>query len=201
MKNEMMKSLEVSNLFGLKDKETKKVLRKTQIDTIHRDKNGDKSLIDREFINNLYDVISKLVELRVDKDELTQKEKKDFFKSCFLFLLSSSSKLNYYSMMVDTIFILNKKTKEILLDVIFTIEKNDLGYVYKLIDNKTNNEYSYGYKVNLIPTSNNRNYTPHTKSPHIVKTHIRRQPYGSKENPQYKEIIIKSFIKGVQKVG
>lgn len=48
---------------------------------------------------------------------------------------------------------------------------------------------------------NRVDYKPHTKSPHIVKKHYRNQPYGSRDNPQYRRIEIKSFVKGGKKVG
>ena len=50
----------------------------------------------------------------------------------------------------------------------------------------------------LLPTvSNNMFYQQHHKKPHNVNGHWRNQPYGSRNNPQYKRIWINDFKKGV----
>jgi hypothetical protein len=69
------------------------------------------------------------------------------------------------------------------------IDDNSL-LVWNVVDNST-------YKQ----PQNRSDYKTHTKSPHIVKKHYRNQPYGSRDNPQYRRIEIKSFVKGGKKVG
>lgn len=55
-------------------------------------------------------------------------------------------------------------------------------------------------KTKLQP-QNRGDYKSQKKSPHTVKTHYRKQPYGSRENPKYRMIKIESFVKGGKKVG
>jgi len=44
-------------------------------------------------------------------------------------------------------------------------------------------------------STNTKFYQSHHKSPHSVNGHWRNQPYGSRDNPQYKRIWIDSFEK------
>lgn len=77
------------------------------------------------------------------------------------------------------------------------IDKYFIQYIKEnTIEFYTYDEFVNEFNPQSIQPSNNCNYKLHTKSPHFVNGFWRNQPYGSRNNPQYKKIWIESFNRG-----
>lgn len=121
-----------------------------------------------------------------------------------------------YTKFTSSSFILNKKLKCVkkeigkkpLVSMVYgllqynkTYSKKIDKYFIQYIKQNTIKFYTYDEFVKefnpyKIQPSNRGDYKPHTKSHHTVNGFYRNQPYGSRENPQYKKIRVESFQRG-----
>lgn len=88
-------------------------------------------------------------------------------------------------------FPMNKNKVEFFVGLTYNNFKLYLGNPYKFKVNKKETVQSQSIPLN------NQSYQPCYKTPHSVNGHWRNQPYGSRDNPQYKRIWISEFDKGV----
>ncbi len=114
-----------------------------------------------------------------------------------------------YTKFCTSSFITKKAMKTMIEDLIkgtflfINKDKSINKFFIQYIKQNTINYYSFDEYIkefNPQQQSHYRWYQPNTKSAHTVNGFWRNQPYGSRQNPQYKRIWVNSFDRGSRKV-
>jgi len=195
MIKEMITSKEVGIRLGIKKRHVDMIFKKSQVPTIHRDNLGNKTLMERENFNAIFDLLNQMVKCysNSSNSKITKKWKKNFILSMFSRRLETYNKERPISHSID-IFDPKDNNKHVLNITVFTNCRYDSFLLIDFNDNQR--EYKFGNAFVASQSTNNKNHQSHHKSPHMVNGYWRNQPYGSRNNPQYKRIWISDFYKG-----
>ena len=187
---------EISKIFGVKRNMVNYLFRKSDIPTIHRDSNGNKTLMEKESFSVVFDVVTKIIETHTKPYLLSKKQKSHWMFMFFTNILNGFQNIDKTSQFTNVKGI---ALIDDLIDVIVLID----GFFerFLLIDKNTDEEYIFGKLLEDTISSNNVNHQSSPKSHHTVNGFWRNQPYGSRNNPNYKRIWVNSFERGCKKVG
>jgi len=188
MKKLYFTSKEIGFKFGVKHKVIEKLFRKSKVPTLHRDSSNNKTLIERENFNIIFDLLTKMYECYIGNEYMSKKN-----KSMFLFNMFSH-RLNTYHNEIQIVDLVSFMDNSLNVLVISDYKYDN----FILIDCNDNNKNYKFDNLSITPQpTNNITYQSQHKSPHSVNGHFRNQPYGSRDNPQYRKIWISDFDKGV----
>ncbi len=179
-------SKEVATRFGQSRKNIQKIFNASKIPTIHRDSVGNKTIIEKDNIILLEKVINTSIS-SIDSDIKLSKKQLNNLRFHFLFLL-----LHQYKNQDANQFILFNSVDE-SFNIIVTFDYSFDRFIVH--DFLSDTEYKFGRHWNLT-TKNSNDNQKHKNSAHQVQGFWKNQPYGPRDNPQYKRIWINSFRRG-----
>ena len=176
-------SKEVATKFGVKSRVIDKIFRMSKVPTIHRDKKGSKTLIEKASFILLLEVLDVIVNSM--KETKYSKKKLNILRLYFLSVL-----LSQYKNQNATQLTLIKDVNEIF-NVIVTF---DYGFDRFIVqDFLSDTEHKFGRAWDLSIKNSN---TKHKNIKHDVKGFWKNQPVGPRSNPSYKRIWVPGFTRG-----
>ena len=177
-------SKEVATKFGVKSRVIDKIFRMSKVPTIHRDKKGSKTLIEKGGFILLQEVLTVIME-SISNVEKHSKKKLVLLRLHFLELL-----LSQYKHQDSTQFTLLADVND-LHNVIVTY---DYGFDRFIVhDFLSDTEYKFGKAWDL---SSKTSQSKHKNKEHPVNGFWKNQPYGPRSNPSYKRIWVSGFTRG-----
>ena len=184
MCNLYLTTKDVAKRLGVKKILVDKIFRISKIPTIHRDNNGNKTLIEKDNFFILQEILTVIME-SIDNFEKHSKKRLVLLRLHFLYLL-----LSQYKHQDATQLTLLADVND-LHNVIVTY---DYGFDRFIVhDFLTDTEYKFGKAWNLSSTTSQSKYK---NKEHPVNGFWKNQPYGPRSNPSYKRIWVPGFTRG-----
>jgi len=174
----------VAKRLGVKKILVDKIFRISKIPTIHRDNNGNKTLIEKNSFLLIAEVLSVLINCVSNTGQYSTKRlsiiRLDFFyKLICQYVHQDKTQLTMLADIND------------LFDLIVTF---DIGFDRFIVhDFLTDTEYKFGKTWNLSSTTSQ---SKHKNKEHPVNGFWKNQPYGPRSNPSYKRIWVPGFTRG-----